>query len=160
MGFVEESATNKKGEMKTEFVATKLITRQTYTLDGMSGTIKDDGGKLTFVEEDGIDYAPATVQMPGGERVPFLFTVKELVATGKGSSLQAGTTFGGKFSVPSYRTGAFLDPKGRGMYTGYDQAQALMGLTASDDMLLYAENIKKFDSLKGEIEFKITGASS
>ncbi|CAN1225055.1 Oxygen-evolving enhancer protein 1, chloroplastic (Fragments) [Linum grandiflorum] len=25
---------------------------------------------------DGIDYAAVTVQLPGGERVPFLFTVK------------------------------------------------------------------------------------
>ena len=37
-------------------------------------------GKLTFIEKDGIDYAPTTVQLPGGERVPFLFTVKNLVA--------------------------------------------------------------------------------
>merc|ERR1711988_711773 len=71
-----------------------------------------------------------------------------------------GNSFGGKFSVPSYRTGAFLDPKGRGMYTGYDQAQGLMGLTASDDMLLFDENNKKFDTLGGEIEFKVTGASA
>ena len=39
----------------------------------------DDSGNVEFVEEDGIDYAAVTVQLPGGERVPFLFTVKELV---------------------------------------------------------------------------------
>ena len=40
-----------------------------------------DGGKIKFEEKDGIDYAATTVQLPGGERVPMLFTVKELVAT-------------------------------------------------------------------------------
>ena len=32
--------------------------------------------EVVFQEQDGIDYAPSTVQMPGGERVPFLFTVR------------------------------------------------------------------------------------
>jgi len=66
-----------------------------------------DGGKIVFTEQDGIDYAPTTVQMPAGERVPFLFTVKELVATASqsGSSLKPGFQFGGEFTVPSYRTG-------------------------------------------------------
>lgn len=72
----------------------------------MSGTFKVDGsGKVEFQEEDGIDYAPVTVQLPGGERVPFLFTVKELNAKG---SLDG---FGGDFTVPSYRGSSFLDPK-------------------------------------------------
>ena len=72
----------------------------------MSGTFKvDSGGKVDFQEEDGIDYAPVTVQLPGGERVPFLFTVKELSAKG---SLDG---FGGDFTVPSYRGSSFLDPK-------------------------------------------------
>ena len=72
----------------------------------MSGTFKVDGsGNVDFKEEDGIDYAPVTVQLPGGERVPFLFTVKELQAKG---SLEG---FGGDFVVPSYRGSSFLDPK-------------------------------------------------
>lgn len=37
--------------------------------------------------------------------MPFLFTVKELVAKGEGSSFKPGFTWGGEFSVPSYRTG-------------------------------------------------------
>lgn len=118
---------------QAEFVKTKLMTRLTYTLDEvrlaqilacvvaaapllkcidklgllqMSGTFKvDSGGKVEFQEEDGIDYAPVTVQLPGGERVPFLFTVKELNAKG---SLDG---FGGDFTVPSYRGSSFLDPK-------------------------------------------------
>ena len=47
----------------------------------ISGQFKIDGsGNVELKEEDGIDYAAVTVQLPGGERVPFLFTVKELVA--------------------------------------------------------------------------------
>lgn len=72
----------------------------------MNGTFKVDGsGKVDFQEEDGIDYAAVTVQLPGGERVPFLFTVKELNAKG---TLDG---FGGDFTVPSYRGSSFLDPK-------------------------------------------------
>ena len=72
----------------------------------MNGTFKVDGsGKVEFQEEDGIDYAPVTVQLSGGERVPFLFTIKELSAKG---TLEG---FGGDFTVPSYRGSSFLDPK-------------------------------------------------
>lgn len=47
----------------------------------ISGAFNVDGsGNVNFVEEDGIDYAAVTVQLPGGERVPFLFTIKELNA--------------------------------------------------------------------------------
>jgi photosystem II oxygen-evolving enhancer protein 1 len=162
--FVEEATTNKKGESKTDFVATKLMTRQTYTLDGISGSFKDNGGKLEFTEEDGIDYAPATVQVPGGERVPFLFTVKELVATGatNGNALKPGYEFGGSFKVPSYRTGLFLDPKGRGMSTGYDMAQALPGLQSGEegDSELFNENNKVFDVLSGSIEFEVQNVNA
>lgn len=155
--FVEETTTNKKGDTKTDFVATKLMTRQTYTLDGISGTWKDEGGKLTFTEEDGIDYAPTTVQVPGGERVPFLFTVKELVAKGSGPDFKPGLAMSGKFTVPSYRTGLFLDPKGRGMTTGYDMAVALPGLQSGEegDAELKNENDKTFDVLSGNIEMEV-----
>ena len=45
----------------------------------MNGTFKlDDKGQVELIEEDGLDYAAVTVQLAGGERVPFLFTVKEL----------------------------------------------------------------------------------
>merc|ERR1711933_136275 len=67
----------------SEFVDTKLVTRHTYTLDDMSGKMKIGGdGKVSFIEEDGIDYAPTTVQLPGGERVAFLFSVKQLNTSG------------------------------------------------------------------------------
>merc|ERR1712025_946567 len=99
----------------------------------MSGSLKVSGdGKVSFLEEDGIDYAPATVQMPGGERVAFLFTVKQLKATG------TWNRFGGEFNVPSYRGSSFLDPKGRGGSTGYESAVALP--TIGDDLVFAKEN--------------------
>jgi len=162
--FVEQTVSNAKGDVKTDFVATKLMTRQTYTLDGISGTFSDAGGKLKLTEEDGIDYAPTTVQTPGGERVPFLFTVKELVATGAkpGTALKPGFEFGGSFKVPSYRTGLFLDPKGRGMSTGYDMAVALPGLQSGvdGDDEMFNENNKVFDVLKGSAEFEVQNVNA
>ena len=131
---VLEERLTKQG-LVTEPVNTKVTTRQTYTLTGIEGTLASEGGKLTFREQDGIDYAPTTVQLPGGERVPFLFTVKNLVAKSEGAanSIEPGLKLAGNFKVPSYRTGLFLDPKGRGTTTGYDQAQALPALQAGDD---------------------------
>lgn len=127
-----------------EFVDTKLMTRLTYTLDDMSGKMKISGdGKVAFIEEDGLDYAPATVQLPGGERVAFLFTVKQLNASGTLDN------FGGDFNVPSYRGSSFLDPKGRGGSTGYDTAVALPARGDDEDLL--KENNKNTASLKGTI---------
>merc|ERR1719502_2096424 len=76
-----------KTGLVTEPVNTKVATPQTYTLTGIEGTLASEGGKLTFREQDGIDYAESK--------------------------------FSGNFKVPSYRTGLFLDPKGRGTTTGY-----------------------------------------
>jgi photosystem II oxygen-evolving enhancer protein 1 len=162
--FVEEATVTKNGASKTDFVAVKLMTRQTYTLDGISGSFSTADNKLTFTEEDGIDYAAATVQIPGGERVPFLFTVKELVAKGaaNGNTLKPGYEFGGSFKVPSYRTGLFLDPKGRGMATGYDMAQALPGLQSGvdGDAEMFNENNKVFDVLTGSAEFEVQNVNA
>jgi len=158
---VEEEVANKKGDVTKQFVNTKLMTRQTYTLDGISGKLEGGGG-ITFTEEDGIDYAPTTVQLPGGERVPFLFTVKNLVAKADSSSstIEPGLKLSGSFTVPSYRTGLFLDPKGRGTTTGYDQAVALPALQAGDDSSLFKENNKKFDVGQGSIELKVTDVNA
>merc|ERR1712061_801722 len=115
---VKEESQLKGGE--PDFVDTKLVTRLTYTLDDMSGKMKvGSDGSVSFIEEDGIDYAPTTVQLPGGERVAFLFTVKQLNTSGSLDS------FGGEFNVPSYRGSSFLDPMPRGGSTGYDTAVAL-----------------------------------
>jgi photosystem II oxygen-evolving enhancer protein 1 len=158
---VEEQVANKKGDVSKQFVNTKLMTRQTYTLDGISGKLEGGGG-ITFTEEDGIDYAPTTVQLPGGERVPFLFTIKELVAKGQGSAFKPGYEFGGSFKVPSYRTGLFLDPKGRGMTTGYDQAQALAASQTGLDGQAELENEinKVFDVFDGTIEFAVSNVNA
>jgi len=157
---LEEKLT--KNGLVTSAVDTKVTTRQTYVLTGMEGDLLQKDGKLTFIEKDGIDYAPTTVQLPGGERVPFLFTVKSLVAQSDGpaSSISSGLKLAGKFTVPSYRTGLFLDPKGRGTTTGYDQAVALPALQAGDDSSLFKENDKKFDVLPGSIELKVTDVNA
>merc|ERR1719498_880317 len=157
---LEEKLT--KSGLQTEAVDTKVTTRQTYVLTGIEGDLVSDAGKLKFIEKDGIDYAPTTVQLPGGKRVPFLFTVKNLVATSDGAAgaIEEGVKLSGKFVVPSYRTGLFLDPKGRGTTTGYDQAVALPALQAGGDESLFAENNKKFDVGQGSIELKVTAVNS
>jgi photosystem II oxygen-evolving enhancer protein 1 len=133
---------------KTEFEKTKLMTRLTYTLDGIRASLQVGGdGSWTIKERDGIDYAATTVQLAGGERVPFLFTVRNLEAKG-----DAGQ-FIGQFDVASYRGATFLDPKGRGGATGYDTAVAL---PASGDSEEFAkENQKNFVSGVGTIAFKV-----
>merc|ERR1712038_115431 len=78
-----EEEIGKAGKTEKKFVNSKVMTRQTCTLEGIQGRI-DNSGSITFKEREGIDYAPCTVQLPGGERVPFLFTVKDLVAKGNG----------------------------------------------------------------------------
>ena len=105
-------------------------------------------GEVSLVEEDGIDYAAVTVQLPGGDRVPFLFSVKELNAKGDLSN------FAGDFTVPSYRGATFLAPEGRGLATGYDTTA--VGLPAGgDDERLAKENIKSTSALKGSAAFSV-----
>ena len=152
-----EEEIGKGGKTEKKFVNSKVMTRQTYTLDGIEGPISSDGGKLVFTEKEGIDYAPCTIQLPGGERVPFLFTVKDLVAKGSGPAFKPGFQMGGDFNTPSYRTGLFLDPKGRGGTTGYDMAVALPGLQSGEegDEELFKENNKTFDVTQGRIEMEV-----
>merc|ERR1712154_226324 len=117
----------KAGKTEKKFVNSKVMTRQTYTLEGIEGNL-DNGGSITFTEKEGIDYAATTIQLPGGE-----------------------------FNTPSYRTGLFLDPKGRGGTTGYDMAVALPGLQSGEegDDELFGENNKTFDVTKGRIEMEV-----
>jgi len=145
--FTVKEDSNFKGG-KEEFVKTRLMTRLTYTLDEMTGTFKvGNDGSVELKEEDGIDYAAVTVQLPGGERVAFLFTVKSLDAKGTLDS------FSGDFIVPSYRGSSFLDPKGRGGSTGYDNAVALPARADADELL--KENIKTTKALKGSAVFAV-----
>jgi len=150
--FAVEAETDKG----TEFVTTKLTTRQTYTLAFIEGALK--GNPISFQEEDGMDFQATTVKLPDGEYVPFLFSMKALKANGSGSEFKPGFTWGGEFEVPSYRTGGFLDPKGRGMYTGYDQAVALPALQADGkegQEELFKETNKVFDIGKGAVEMEV-----
>lgn len=152
--FVKEEPVNKR--QKAEYIAGKLLTRYTSSIDQVQGKLQvNEDGSLTFVEEDGLDFQATTVQMPGGERVPFLFTVKGLVAQSQPglTSINTSTDFEGEFKVPSYRGSAFLDPKGRGVTAGYDTA---VGITAGGDMQeLNRANIKQVESLKGKISLQI-----
>ena len=136
-----------------EFQNTKLMTRLTYTLDEIEGPFEvSSDGTIKFEEKDGIDYAAVTVQLPGGERVPFLFTIKQLVASGKPESIS------GEYLVPSYRGSSFLDPKGRGGSTGYDNAVALPAGGRGDEEELSKENIKNVASSTGKITLSVTGS--
>jgi photosystem II oxygen-evolving enhancer protein 1 len=152
-----EEEVGKAGKTEKKFVNSKVMTRQTYTLDGVEGKLDVSGGNIVFTEQEGIDYAATTVQLPGGERVPFLFTVKDLVAKGNGGAFKPGFQMGGDFTTPSYRTGLFLDPKGRGGTTGYDMAVALPGLQSGEegDAELFKENNKTFDVTTGRIEMEV-----
>lgn len=157
--FVKEEPTNKR--QKAEFIAGKLLTRYTSTIDQVQGELKVNSDRsLTFVEEDGLDFQAITVQLPGGERVPFLFSVKGLVAQSQPglSSINTSTDFEGKFKVPSYRGAAFLDPKGRGVVSGYDNAVALPG--QADDEDLTRANLKQAESLDGKISLQIAKVDS
>lgn len=152
--FVKEEPANKR--QKAEFIAGKLLTRYTSSIEQVQGKLKvNDDQSLTFVEEDGLDFQATTVQMPGGERVPFLFTIKGLVAqTQPGlSSINTSTDFEGEFRVPSYRGAAFLDPKGRGVTSGYDAAVALPAGAQSEE--LTRANVKEVETLKGKISLRV-----
>jgi photosystem II oxygen-evolving enhancer protein 1 len=157
-----EEEIGKGGKTEKKFVNSKVMTRQTYTLEGIQGDVVVEGGNIVFKEKEGIDYAATTVQLPGGERVPFLFTVKDLVAKGNSGSFKPGFQMGGDFNTPSYRTGLFLDPKGRGGTTGYDMAVALPGLQSGEegDDELFKENNKVFDVTQGRIEMEVNKVNS
>ncbi|MGG6269652.1 photosystem II manganese-stabilizing polypeptide [Leptolyngbya sp. AN03gr2] len=157
--FVKEESANKRRE--AEFVPAKVMTRYTSSIDAVSGTLTaNSDGSLTFKEEDGLDFQAITVQLPGGERVPFLFTIKGLEATtAPGStSINTSTDFIGQFRVPSYRTSNFLDPKGRGLTTGYDNAVALPASADSEE--LKKENVKRFQLDKGTISLQVAKIDS
>ncbi len=152
--FIKEEPANKR--QQAEFVAGKLLTRYTSTIDQVQGNLKiNPDNSLTFVETDGLDFQAITVQLPGGERVPFLFTIKDLVAQTQPSltSINTSTDFEGTFKVPSYRGAAFLDPKGRGVVSGYDNAVALPA--QADDEELTRTNVKRAENLTGKISLQI-----
>ncbi len=152
--FVKEEPANKRQE--AEFVPGKLLTRYTSSLDQVRGDLKVEGdGSLTFVEKAGLDFQAITVQLPGGERVPFLFTIKNLVAKSQpgAESINTSTDFEGEFQVPSYRGAVFLDPKGRGVAAGYDNAIALP--SRSDQENQDRSNVKRVQTIPGKISLQV-----
>lgn len=157
--FVKEEPANKRKE--AEFIEGKILTRYTSTLEQITGTISSDAqGVLTFKEQDGIDFQAITVLLPGGEEVPFLFTVKNLVATTEpgATAINSSTDFVGEYKVPSYRGQVFLDPKGRSMASGYDNAVALPARADDDDFA--RANVKEFVSRQGTMSLNITKVDS
>jgi photosystem II oxygen-evolving enhancer protein 1 len=157
--FVKEEPVNKRQE--AEFIPGKLLTRDTTSLEQIRGTISvDNQGVLTLSELDGIDFQNITVLLPGGEQVPFFFTIKKLVAqTDSGfNAISTSADFVGKFKVPSYRGASFLDPKGRGLTTGYDNAVALPAGSDKSDYL--RANLKQAETMKGEMSLQITKIDS
>jgi len=103
-----------------KYVNSNLTTKETGSLTGIEGPLTIENGNIVWKEKDGIDFAPTTTQISSGERFPFLFTVKNLVAQSEGDTFKEGSKISGEFKVPSYRTEDFIDPKGRGKGRGYD----------------------------------------
>ncbi|MFO7628305.1 MAG: photosystem II manganese-stabilizing polypeptide [Prochlorococcaceae cyanobacterium] len=151
--YVKGEPANKRQE--AQFVAGKILTRYTTSLDQVFGDLVVKGDSLNFKELGGIDFQIVTVLLPGGEEVPFVFSSKELDATADGAAITTSTDFTGSFRVPSYRTSNFLDPKGRGLTTGVEYTQGLVGLGADADGL-ERENIKRYVDGTGTMEFSIT----
>lgn len=157
--FVKEEPANKR--QVAEFVPGKLLTRYTSTIDQVQGDLKvNPDNSLTFVEADGLDFQAITVKLPGGESVPFLFTVKNLVATTQAglTNINTSTDFEGTFKVPSYRGASFLDPKGRGIVSGYDNAVALPAQADSEE--LTRANVKRVETLDGKISLQVAKVDS
>lgn len=153
--FVKEEPLNKREE--AQYVPGKLLTRYTSTLTAIQGPLKPaSDGSLTFVEQDGIDFQAITVQLPGGEQVPFMFTIKNLVAKSQPGldGINTSTDLKGSFKVPSYRSASFLDPKGRGEATGFDSAVAI--LANADNEEFTRANVKRAELGQGKIKMQIS----
>ncbi len=157
--FVKEEPTNKR--LQAEFITGKVVTRKTSSLDQIQGDVNvNPDGSLTFIEKDGFDFQATTVKLPGGELIPFLFTVKGLVATTQPNltSINTSTDFEGSFRVPSYRGATFLDPKGRGVASGYDNAVALPARSDAEE--LTRENVKRAQVLEGNVSLSVAKINS
>ena len=150
--YVKGEPANKRQE--AQFVAGKILTRFTSSLDQVYGDLDTGATGLSFKELGGIDFQPITVLLPGGEEVPFTFSSKELVAQADGASITTSTDFNGSFRAPSYRTSNFLDPKGRGLTTGYSSAVGLVPAGDDDDLL--KENVKRYVDGTGTMNLSIT----
>jgi len=153
--FIKQEPVSRRA--KAQFIEGKSLTRYTSTIDQVRGPIKfNSDGTLTFVEKDGLDFQANTILMPAGEEYPFLFSIKGLKAT-TGEATNAITTstdFEGDYRVPPYRTANFLDPKARGLTTGYDSAVAIPSM--ADDESIRKENIKRYVGGVGHISMLVS----
>ena len=148
--FVKGEPANKRQE--AQFVPGKILTRYTSSLDQVYGDLRVEGDQLKFQEQGGIDFQLVTVVIPGGEEVPFVFSSKELDAVASGASISTSTDFSGSYRAPSYRTSNFLDPKARGLTTGYSSAVGLV--PAGDDYS--SETVKRYVDGSGTMNLSIT----
>jgi photosystem II oxygen-evolving enhancer protein 1 len=148
--YVKGEPANKRQE--AQFVPGKILTRFTTSLDQVYGDLAVKGDNLSFTEQGGLDFQLITVLLPGGEEVPFVFSSKELEASADGAAITTSTDFSGSYRVPSYRTSNFLDPKARGLTTGYSSAVGLV--PAGDDFT--AETVKRYVDGTGTMSLSIT----
>ena len=148
--YVKGEPANKRQE--AQFVPGKILTRFTTSLDQVYGDLDVQGDNLSFKEAGGLDFQLITVLLPGGEEVPFVFSSKELDAKADGAAITTSTDFSGSYRVPSYRTSNFLDPKARGLTTGYSSAVGLV--PAGDDYT--SETVKKYVDGTGNMSLSIT----
>jgi len=148
--YVKGEPANKRQE--AQFVPGKILTRFTTSLDQVYGDLSVQGDKLGFKELGGLDFQLVTVLLPGGEEVPFVFSSKELEASADGAAITTSTDFNGSYRVPSYRTSNFLDPKARGLTTGYSSAVGLV--PAGDDYT--SETVKRYVDGTGNMSLSIT----
>nr|YP_002049183.1 Photosystem II manganese-stabilizing polypeptide [Paulinella chromatophora]ACB42973.1 Photosystem II manganese-stabilizing polypeptide [Paulinella chromatophora] len=153
--FVKGEPANKRQE--AQFVAGKILTRYTSSLDQVYGDLSVSGDTLTFKEKGGFDFQPITVLLPGGEEIPFTFSTKKLEAKAQGAAISTSTDFEGTYRAPSYRTSNFLDPKGRGLTTGYGAA---VGLPSADNEELSVENVKRYVDGSGKMSLFINKVDS
>lgn len=152
--FVKEEPKNAR--QQAEFISSKLVTRETTSLESIEGPLDiQPDGSLVFTEADGMDFQPTTVKLSNGELVPFLFTVKglQLQTQPDIESITTSTDFQGTYEVPPYRTSNFLDPKGRGLTTGYDNAVARPA--AADDDELARANKKQYNIGQGALALQV-----
>jgi photosystem II oxygen-evolving enhancer protein 1 len=148
--FVKGEPANKRQE--AQFVPAKILTRFTTSLDQVYGDLSLSDEGLAFDELGGLDFQLITVLLPGGEEVPFVFSSKELSAKADGKEINTSTDLSGSYRVPSYRTSNFLDPKARGLTTGYSSA---MGLVPAGDEFS-KETVKSYVDGTGTMNLSIT----
>ena len=86
---------------------------------------------------------------------PFLFTVKglQLQTQPDVASVTTSTDFQGTYDVPPYRTSNFLDPKGRGLTTGYSYAVARPAAAEQEE--LDRANNKQYNVGQGALALQV-----